>query len=137
MIKRKMVIGNNGDEQARRRQEAEPGGSVVRRELAVGVECHPKENLYQVWCSSDGSDVNWVAAYNQADKAWLTAHAIERAAFNGKLPNRERAGQFFQELHQAGDANPAPVPDDIIDCIAEKIRSRASGVIFFELTWVK
>jgi len=137
MIKRKMTIGNNGDEQARRRHEAEGSGSVVRRELAVGVECHPQTKFYQVWCSSDGTDVNWVVAYQHADRAWLIVHEIERAAFNGRLPNSERARQFFEELYKGGDAKPSPVAGDIIEHIAGRIRARASGIVFFELIWTR
>jgi hypothetical protein len=137
MIKRRMVMGNTGEEQARRRREAEGSGAVMRRELAVGVECHPKTGLHQVWCSSDGSDVNWVAAYQHADVAWLTVHEIERAAFNGRLPNRERAGQYFEELYQRGDGKPMPVSEETINRIGERINTRASGIIFFELTWTK
>ena len=91
--------------------------------LALGAEQHPSTQLWQVWISRTGTDIQVVAAHREREAADATIAEIQRIATLGDLFDEEKVVGILGRLHQAGDGEPQPLSRETIRTICRNIEA--------------
>lgn len=101
--------------------ETEPTGRTLH--LALGVEQHPSTQLWQVWISRTGTDIQVVSAHREREAADATIAEIKRIAALGDLFDEEKGVAIVDRLREAGDGEPEPLSPETIRTICRTIEA--------------
>jgi chorismate mutase len=101
--------------------ETEPTGRTLH--LVLGVEQHPSTQLWQVWISRTGTDLQVVSAHREREAADATIAEIKRIAALGELFDEEKVVGIVARLHEAGDGEPEPLSREMIRTIYRTIEA--------------
>lgn len=86
--------------------EADKHAILGEFQLAAGVFQHPHTGLWQVWSSTAGRDVSWLAAYRDQGRAEQAVEAYKQFCMTEACYNPEACAAFFQTLIDSSDAEP-------------------------------
>ena len=101
--------------------ETEPPGRTLH--LALGVEQHPSTQLWQVWISRTGTDIQVVSAHREREAADATIAEIKGIAALGDLFDEEKGVAIVDRLREAGDGEPEPLSPETIRTICRTIEA--------------
>jgi len=101
------------------------GREPTRRNIqfALGTEQHPSTQLWQVWISRNGTDIQVVSAHREREAADATIAEIKRVAALGDLFDEEKVLSILDRLYKAGDGEPEPLSSETIRAICRNIEA--------------
>ena len=101
--------------------DSEPTGHTVH--LALGVEQHPTTQLWQVWISRTGTDIQVVSAHREREAADAAIAEIKRIVVPGELFDEEQVVDTVARLREAGDGEPQPLSPEMLRTIYRTIEA--------------
>ena len=99
----------------------EPPGHTVH--LALGVEQHPTTQLWQVWISRTGTDIQVVSAHREREAADAAIAEIKRLVAPGELFDEEQVVGTVARLRATGDGEPQPLSPETLRTICRTIEA--------------
>lgn len=77
---------------------------------ALGGVLHPATQLWQLWVTLDGKNINWVAAFRNEEKMSEVRERARHVITIGEKWNKQRAVALLNSLYEEREAEPQPMP---------------------------
>lgn len=77
---------------------------------AVGMVEHPETKYWQVWVTTTGEQLVWLAAFRQSGTANEVVKMVQTEAQQGGLTQPDVVAALFGFLNQKTEARPQPLP---------------------------
>lgn len=79
-------------------------------QFATNGYLHPETQLWQLWLSFDGENINWVAAYRSEERITQAREEMQQHIQPGEKWNRQKALMLLDELYAQREFEPKPMP---------------------------
>jgi hypothetical protein len=86
--------------------EADKHAVLGKYQLAAGICQHAQTGLWQVWMSTAGTDISWLSAHHDPQKAQADVAAYRQFAATPDVYDPEKCAAFFEKLAAGSDAEP-------------------------------
>ena len=85
---------------------------------AVGIVEHPETKYWQVWITTTGEKLTWLAAFRQSGAANEIVKIVQKEAQQGGLTQQEVVVALFGFLNRRTEAKPQNLPaEQEADCL--------------------
>jgi len=102
--------------------EADKRATLGKYQLAIGSWQHPRTGLWQVWMSTAGSDISWLAAFRNKTQAEEAVETCKQFFTTDAIYDPEKVRTFFQQLAESQDAEPQTASAAEVATITKQIR---------------
>ena len=102
--------------------EADTVSILAAHQIVTGTWQHPRSGLWQVWVSTTGSEVTWIGAYRDPERAKSAAVTLEAAYRRGDFASLDQALSVLEQIAKEGDALPEDMSVREIAAITGHIR---------------
>lgn len=85
---------------------------------------HPDSQLWQLWVTFDGQNLNWVAAYSNQSGIEMAVKELRDAIEVGESFSIQKALAILNKLYDEKEAEPQPMPPNVEDTIRRNMVSK-------------
>jgi hypothetical protein len=102
--------------------EAEKHAILGKYQIAAGVFQHPRTGMWQVWSSTEGPDISWLAAYREEERAEAAVESWRQFCQTPAVYDEQAVEAFLAQLIKSSDAEPENVSGADVANITKRIR---------------
>jgi hypothetical protein len=92
---------------------------------AVGMVEHPETKYWQVWITTTGEQIVWLAAFQQSGTASEIVKMIQKEAQQGGLTQPDVVAALFGFLNQRTEAKPQNLPTEQEVALLREVNAQA------------
>ena len=105
-------------------EQAEADATLASHMFAIGEAQHPTTGLWQVWISLYGTDLTSPGAWKDQRMAMNYSRQLQEV-FGRWSGDSERLNALLDDMRRMSDAEPQPLPDDLVREILAAVAAAA------------